>query len=158
MAIGTRVVSKLTVNSRRANNVRLNHIPILSPSFENNFIDITVESRVREGSELFDAGPVVVFFLGPFAQSVGFAVFVSQDASAAGVQPVAWVLLGVAGANAFGDGLRGAFVVGGIGGVCVKVSGRLGGLRGVWMFDVRTEDDVCFCGFFFDEIRVVVAT
>ena len=119
-------MSRLTVNSRRANNIRLNHISVLSTSFENNFIDVTVESRVGKGSELFDAAPVVVFFLRPFAESVGFAVFVSQDACAAGVQPVAWILLGVAGANAFGDGLGGAFVVGGVGGVYGEVvSGRL---------------------------------
>lgn len=69
---------------------------MLGAGFEDDFVDVAVESRVREGGELFDAAPVVVFFLRPLAESVGFAVLVGQDARAAGVQPVAWVLLGVA--------------------------------------------------------------
>ena len=90
---------------------------MLNPSFEDDFVDVTVESRVREVSEFVDATPVVVFLLRPLAESVGFAILVGQDARAAGVQPVAWVLLRVAGANALGDGLGGAFVIGGICGV-----------------------------------------
>jgi hypothetical protein len=34
---------ELTVNSRRANDVRLNHISILSAGFEDDFVDVTVE-------------------------------------------------------------------------------------------------------------------
>ena len=83
----------LTVDSRRANDARLDHICVLNPSFEDDFVDVTVESRVREVSEFVDATPVVVFLLRPLAESVGFAVLVGQDARAAGVQPVAWVLL-----------------------------------------------------------------
>lgn len=97
---------------------------MLDTSFEDDFVDITVESRVGEVSELLDAAPVVVFFLGPLAESVRFAVLVGQDARAASVQPVAWVLLRVAGANSLGNSFGGAFVVGGIGGVCGSVSGR----------------------------------
>jgi hypothetical protein len=107
-----------TVDSRRADNVCLDNISVLSTGFEDDFVDVAVECRVRKGGELFDATPVVVFFLGPFAQPVSFAILVSQDACAACVQPVAWVLFGVPGANAFGNGFGGAFVVGGVGGVC----------------------------------------
>ena len=106
---------------------------MLGAGFEDDFVDVAVESRVGQGGELVDAAPVVVFLLRPLAESVGLAVLVSQDACAAGVQPVAWLLLRVPGANAFGDGLGGAFVVGGIRGVWKMVSLRLRGACAGWV-------------------------
>ena len=106
---------------------------MLGAGFEDDFVDVAVESRVGQGGELFDAAPVVVFLLGPLAESVGLAVLVSQDARAAGVQPVAWVLLRVTGTNAFGDGLGSTLMVGGICGVWKMVSGRLRGACAGWV-------------------------
>jgi hypothetical protein len=106
---------------------------VLGAGFEDDFVDVAVESRVGQGGELIDAAPVVVFLLRPLAESVGLAVLVSQDARAAGVQPVAWVLFRVTGANAFGDGLCGALMIGGICGVWKMVSGRLRGTCAGWV-------------------------
>jgi hypothetical protein len=34
---------ELTVDSRRANDIRLNHISVLSTGFEDDFVDVAVE-------------------------------------------------------------------------------------------------------------------
>jgi hypothetical protein len=111
-----------TVDGRRADDVGLDHIAMLVTSLEHNLVNIAVESRIRQAGKLLHAGPVVVLLVRPLAESVVLAVFPGQDTSASGVQPVAWLLLGVAGANALGNGFGGTFVVRGIGGVCLKVS------------------------------------
>jgi hypothetical protein len=112
----------LTVDGRRADDIGLEHIAILVASLEHNLVDIAVESRVREVGELVHASPVVVLLVGPLAESVVLAVFPCQDTSATGVQPVAGLLLGVAGANALSNGLSGTLVVRSIGRVCLQVS------------------------------------
>lgn len=122
MSMSTTKLVAHTVDSRRADDVGLDHIAILVTSLEHDLVNIAVESRIREAGKLLHAGPVVVFLVGPLAESVVLAVFPGQDTSASGVQPVAGLLLGVAGANALGNGFGGTFVVRGIGGVCLRVS------------------------------------
>jgi hypothetical protein len=107
----------LTVDCRRADNVGLDHIAVLNTSLEHDLVNIAVESRIRQAGKLVHASPVVVFLVRPLAESVVFAIFPGQDASASSVQPVAGLLLGVAGANALGDGFGGTLVVRGVGGV-----------------------------------------
>ena len=111
-----------TVDGRRADDVGLDHIAMLVTSLEHNLVNIAVESRVRQVGKFIYARPVVVLLFRPLAESVVLAVFPGQDTSASGVQPVAGLLLGVAGANALGNGFGGTFVVRGIGGVCLRVS------------------------------------
>jgi hypothetical protein len=112
----------LTVDSRRADDVGLEHVAILVTSLKHDLVNVAVESRVREVGELVHASPVVVLLVGPLAESVVLAVFPCQDTSATGVQPVAGLLLGVAGANALSNGLSGTLVVRSIGRVCLQVS------------------------------------
>jgi hypothetical protein len=112
----------LTVDSRRADDVGLEHVAILVTSLKHDLVNVAVESRVREVGELVHASPVVVLLVGPLAESIVLAVFPGQDTSAAGVQPVAGLLLGVAGANTLGDGFGSTLVVRGIGGVCLEVN------------------------------------
>jgi hypothetical protein len=40
---------------------------VLDAGVEHDFVDVAVESRVREAGELVYAGPVVVLFIGPIA-------------------------------------------------------------------------------------------
>lgn len=58
---------------------------MLDASIEDDLVDVAVEGRVRQASELIHASPVVVFLLGPFAQSVVVAVFPGQDTCATSV-------------------------------------------------------------------------
>jgi hypothetical protein len=107
----------LTVDCRRADNVGLDHVAVLNTSLEHHLVNIAMESRIRQAGKLVHASPVVVLLVGPLAESIVLAVFPGQDTSAAGVQPVAGLLLGVTGANALGDGFGGTLVVRGVGGV-----------------------------------------
>jgi hypothetical protein len=122
MLIAMTKLQVLTVDSRRADDVGLDHIAMLDTSVEHDLVDIAVESRVGQAGELVHASPVVVFLVGPLAESVVLAVLPGQDTSASGVQPVAGLLLGVTGANALCDGFGGTFVVRSVGGVCLQVS------------------------------------
>jgi hypothetical protein len=112
----------LTVNCRGADDVSLDHIAVLDTSLEHDLVNIAVESRIWQAGELVHTSPVVVFLVGPLAESFILTVFPGQDTSAAGVQPVAGLLLGVAGANTLGDGFGSTLVVRGIGGVCLEVN------------------------------------
>jgi hypothetical protein len=94
---------------------------MLDASLEHNLVNIAVESRIRQVGELIYSSPVVVFLVRPFSESVVLAVFPGQDASASGVQPVAGLLLGVTGTNAFGNGFGSTLVVRGIGSVCLRI-------------------------------------
>jgi hypothetical protein len=116
------ILQVLTVDCRRADNVGLDHVAMLNASLEHDLVNIAVESRIRQAGKLVHTGPVVVFLVRPLAESIVLAVFPGQDASASSVQPVAGLLLGVAGADALGDGFGGTFVVRGVGGVCLRVS------------------------------------
>jgi hypothetical protein len=118
MLIAMTKLQVLTVDSRRADDVGLDHIAMLDTSVEHDLVDIAVESRVGQAGELVHASPVVVFLVGPLAESVVLAVLPGQDTSASGVQPVA----GVTGANALCDGFGGTFVVRSVGGVCLQFS------------------------------------
>jgi hypothetical protein len=115
-------LSALTVDGWGADDVSLDHIAMLDTSVEHNLVDIAVECRVGQAGKLVHASPVVVFLVGPLAESVVLAVFPGQDTGAAGVQPVAGLFLGVTGANALGNGFGGTLVVRGVGGVCLRVS------------------------------------
>jgi hypothetical protein len=112
----------LTVDGRRADDVGLDHIAMLDTSVEHDLVNIAVESRVGQAGKLVHASPVVVFLVRPLAESVVLAVFPGQDTGTSGVQPVAGLLLGVAGANALGDGFGGTLVVRSVGGVFLQVS------------------------------------
>jgi hypothetical protein len=109
----------LTIDSRRADNSSLENVGILSTSLEHDLVDVTVESVVGQVGDFFYAGPVVVFLLRPLSERVVVVVHVSQDTGATSVQVVTRVLLRVASANTLGDGLGGAFVIGGIGGIYI---------------------------------------
>lgn len=66
---------------------------MLSPGINDKLVHVAVEGFVREIGELVNGSPVVVFLLGPLAESVVLAVFPSQDSSAARVKPVSGAFL-----------------------------------------------------------------
>ena len=88
---------------------------MLGAALEHHLVDVAVEGFAWKIDELGDAFEVVEDLVGGLAELAIARVEVREDAGAAGVQPVAWVGLGVAGAKAFCDGGCGVDVVGGVG-------------------------------------------
>jgi len=68
---------------------------MLGSSFQDNLVHIAVESFVGKIGKLFDVRPVVVHLVRALAESVILRIIVGQDTGTAGVQPEAWILLGV---------------------------------------------------------------
>ena len=86
---------------------------MLLPISEDQLVDITVKGTIRQTGQLVDARKVVVLLVVPSTKSSEVVVTVreSQDASATGVEPVAWILLGVALDQPSSDGVGGADMV-----------------------------------------------
>lgn len=57
----------MSIDSRWADNSRLDDISILCSGFENDLVDITVESLIGKIGEFADARVIVEFFLFPFS-------------------------------------------------------------------------------------------
>lgn len=103
-----------TVNCRRTNECRLQHIGMLSRSLEDDFVDISMEGVVGQIEDLIYPIPVIVHMLAFISVFVLVGVFPGQDACSSGVQPVTWFFLGVASYQAGYDGLCSAHMIGGI--------------------------------------------
>lgn len=86
---------------------------------EDGFVDVAVEGVGGEVGEGGDVGPVVVLVRGVGAEvSVGAHVGPAEDSGAACVEVVGWGGGRVGGEGAFGEGVGGGEVVGGVCCVC----------------------------------------
>ena len=86
---------------------------MLLPVCEDQLVDIAVKGTIRQTGQLIDARKVVVLFFVPSTKSREVVVTVrsSQDASATRVEPVTWILFGMALDQASSDSVGGADMV-----------------------------------------------
>jgi len=100
------------VDSGRAEDSGLHRV---RAGIEDQIVDVLVEGIRGEADQVLHGGPVVVFTVRVLAQLVVVAHRLpAEDAAATGVQPEAWVVLGVARCEALGNGFCRRLVVGGI--------------------------------------------
>jgi hypothetical protein len=147
---------ELTVDSRRADNSSLDGVCVLDAGFEHDFVDIAVESVVRQVGDLLYAGPVIVFLLRPLSERVVVVIHVSQDTSATSVQVVTRVFLRVTRANSLSNGLRSALVIGSIRGV--YRTSQLETFGGAEFYLQLTQNDIGFSSLLLQHVGVIIAT
>ena len=136
-----------TVNRRWTHDHRPDYIRMCSSSIKHDLVDVTMKRPVRQARQVRDAGQIVIFLVRPGAQlgEVVVGILVRQDPRAARVQPIAWVVLRVAGCQTSGDGFGRALVVGSVCCVCneATMDVRLA-LFMVMILNGQREDGVVF--------------
>lgn len=83
----------------------------MSSGIKYEFIDIAMERMVWKTGQFFHSFPVVVNLVSRFPIALSVRIWICQDSSPAGVQPVARVRRAMARCETFGDGFGGTFVV-----------------------------------------------